>query len=143
MKKKKAKQAKPHTSGKGKSSKPTTSAKDVNKYIAAVPEPARGIAKKIRATILSVVPSDATEGISYGMPVFRHNGMLVYYSAFKNHCSLFPGSGRTIALFKEELKSYYTSKGTLRFALDKPLPVALIKKIVKARLAENASKKSR
>jgi uncharacterized protein YdhG (YjbR/CyaY superfamily) len=141
---KKAKKTKPPSSSKRKSSKPkpTTSAKDVNKYIAAVPEPARSFVKEIRATILSVVPSDATEGISYGMPVFKHNGMLVYYSAFKNHCSLFPGSGRTIALFKDELESYYTSKGTLRFTLDKPLPLNLIKKIVKARLAENVAKKS-
>jgi uncharacterized protein YdhG (YjbR/CyaY superfamily) len=143
MKKKKAKQAKPHTSSKRKSSKPASSAKDVDKYLAAVPEPGCSTLKKVRTTIRSVVPTDAIECISYGIPAFKHNGMLVFYAAFKDHWSFFPGSGRTIALFKDELKSYHTSKGTLRFALDKPLPVALIKKIVKARLAENASKKSR
>jgi uncharacterized protein YdhG (YjbR/CyaY superfamily) len=139
---KKAKPAKSQTTSKRKSSKPASSAKDVDKYLAKVPEPGRSTLKKVRATIRSVVPPDATECISYGIPAFKHNGMLVFYAAFKEHCSFFPGSGRTIALFKEELKSYYTSKGTLRFPLDKPLPLALIKKIVKARLAENARKKS-
>ena len=108
--------------------------------MAKTPEPARTTLENIRATILSVVPAEATEGLSYGMPAFRYKGALVSYAAFKNHCSLFPMQASLIDAMKDELKAYRTSKGTLQFPVDKPLPATLVKKIVKARVAENEGK---
>jgi uncharacterized protein YdhG (YjbR/CyaY superfamily) len=96
--------------------------------------------KKVRAVIRSVAPSEATESISYGIPTFKYKGMLASFAAFSNHCSLFPGAGPTIE-FKNELKNFQTSKGTIRFAPDKPLPTTLLKKLVKSRIAENERKK--
>jgi uncharacterized protein YdhG (YjbR/CyaY superfamily) len=116
--------------------------KDVDEYIAAVPEPARSTLNKMRATIRSVVPREATEVISYRMPAFKHNQVLVWFAAFSNHCSLFP-TGAVIEKFKNKLKRIPTSKGTIQFPMDKPLPTALIKKIVKARVAQVEAKKSR
>jgi uncharacterized protein YdhG (YjbR/CyaY superfamily) len=115
-------------------------AKTVDEYLAAVPEPARSTLNEIRATIRSTVPPEATEGISYGIPVFKHHGVVVWFAAFKDHCSLFPGAS-VIAAFKNELKDYQTSKGTIRFPVDKPLPPALVKKLVKARIAEGKQKR--
>jgi uncharacterized protein YdhG (YjbR/CyaY superfamily) len=117
--------------------------KGVDEYLAAVPEPARTTLNKIRATIQSVVPSEATEAISYGMPAFKYKGPLIAYGAFANHCSLFPMSGSLIEAFHDELKGYHTSKGTIQFPVDKPLPAALVKKLVKARMAQNELKKQR
>jgi uncharacterized protein YdhG (YjbR/CyaY superfamily) len=111
--------------------------KSVDEYLAAVPEPARSTLKHVRAVIQSLVPPEATEVISYGMPMFKYNGMLVGYAAFKNHCSLFPTGSRVLDQFEKELKGYRTSKGTIQFPSDKPLPDALVKKIVKARIKEN------
>ncbi len=111
----------------------------VDEYLAAVPEPARSTLKKIRAAIRSVVPEEATEAITYRMPAFKYKGFLVGYAAFREHCSLFPGPA-PIALFKEELKRYPTSKGTIRFPVDKPLPAALVKKLVKERLREKMTR---
>jgi len=116
--------------------------KSVDEYLARVPQPARSTLHKMRATIRSVVPSEATETISYGMPAFRHNGVLVWFAAFSNHCSLFP-TASVIAEFQSELKGYSTSKGTIHFPTDKPLPTTLIKKLVKARVAQNEAKKRR
>src|SRR5215471_9593074 len=109
----------------------------VDDYLAEVPEPARSTLNKIRATIRSVVPPETTEAIRYGMPTFQYKGGLMGYAAFADHCSLFPMSPPVIVAFQSELKAYPTSKGTIRFPLDKPLPVALVKKLVKARIAEN------
>jgi uncharacterized protein YdhG (YjbR/CyaY superfamily) len=117
-----------------------TSAADVDAYLAAVPEPARTTLEKVRATIRSVVPPEATEFLSYGMPAFRYKGALVGYAAFKNHCSFFPMNASLTDTLQEELKEYRTSKGTLQFPLDKPLPASLLKKMVKSRLAENERK---
>jgi uncharacterized protein YdhG (YjbR/CyaY superfamily) len=117
--------------------------KNTDEYLAAVPEPARSTLNKIRAVIRSVVPAEATEAISYGMPSFKYKGALVWFAAFSNHCSFFPGSGAVIAKFHNELKSFQTSKGTIRFPVDKPLSAGLVKKIVKARIAENARRKKR
>lgn len=75
------------------------------------------------------MPKDATEVISYGIPAFKHKRVLVWYAAFADHCSLFP-TAAVIEKFKDELKGFSTSKGTIHFPLSKPLPVALIKKIV-------------
>jgi uncharacterized protein YdhG (YjbR/CyaY superfamily) len=117
--------------------------RDVEAYLAAVPEPARGTLNKVRAAIRSTVPVEATEGISYGIPMFKHNGVLMGFGAFPDHCSLFVTSPSVIEVFRNELKGYYTSKGTIQFPLDKPLPAALIRKLVKARLAENERRKRR
>jgi uncharacterized protein YdhG (YjbR/CyaY superfamily) len=111
--------------------------RNVDEYIERVPEPGRSTLNKMRATIKAVAPKDATEVISYGMPAFHYKGALVYYAAFSDHCSFFPGSAGLITEFKDELKGYSISKGTIRFPLDKPLPAALLKKFVKARVAEN------
>jgi uncharacterized protein YdhG (YjbR/CyaY superfamily) len=115
----------------------------VDEYLASVPEPARSTLSEIRAVIRSVVPSDATEAISYGIPTVKHNGSLVAYAAFKNHCSFFPMSSSLLAVFGSELRGYKTAKGTIRFPVDQPLPAMLVKKLVKARLAQNAAKKKR
>ena len=112
----------------------------VNAYLAKVPEPQRATLEKMRATIRSAVPAEATEGLSYGMPAFRYQGALVGYAAFKKHCSFFPMQASLIDEMKDELKGYRTSKGTLQFPVDKPLPAALVKKMVKARVAENKVK---
>ena len=113
---------------------------NADEYLAAVPEPARSTLSKVRAMIRAAVPADATEGISYGMPAFRYKGALVGYAAFKGHCSFFPMSPAVIEAFAEELQAYRTSKGTIQFALDQPLPPGLVKKLVKARIAENDRK---
>jgi len=115
--------------------------KDVDEYLAAVPEPARGTLKHIRAVIRSVVPTGTTEVISYGIPTFRYKRGLVAFAAFTKHCSFFPLGSSALDAFKEDLKEFRVSKGTLHFPLDKPLPDALVKKIVKARIAENEGRK--
>jgi len=114
---------------------------DIDEYLAGVPEPARTTLSKIRAAIRSAVPREATEAISYRMPTFKYKGALMAFGAFKNHCSLFPMSMAVIAEFKNELKGFPTSKGTIHFPLDKPLPAALVKKMVKARVAQNEERK--
>lgn len=117
-------------------------AADVDSYLAACSEPHRSTLEKLRATIRSAVPKDATEVISYGMPSFRYKGGLVGYAAFKQHCSFFPMSGRVVEEFADELKPYKTSKGTIQFPVDKPLPAALVRKMVKARIAQNEARKA-
>jgi uncharacterized protein YdhG (YjbR/CyaY superfamily) len=114
--------------------------KSVDEYIAGVPEPARSTVKKMRAAIRLAVPLEATEIISYRIPAFKHKRVLVWFAAFSNHCSLFP-TAAVIEAFKNELKGFSTSKGTIHFPTDKPLPTALIKKLVKARVAQIESKK--
>ncbi len=109
----------------------------VEEYFAAVPEPARSTLDKIRATIRSVVPAETTEAIGYGIPTFRYKGGgLVAYAAFKSHCSFFPMSMAVIAANQAELQKYDSSKGTIRFTVEKPLSAVLLRKMVKARLAE-------
>ena len=120
---------------------PAAGTSAVDAYLAAVPEPARSTLEKMRVLIRSAAPAEATEAIGYGMPTFRYKGALVAYAAFKNHCSLFPMNASLVEAFKEELKEYKTSKGTIQFTVDKPLPAALVKKLVKARVAENEQKK--
>ena len=127
----------------GSSAKSDDGSKDVDNYLAAVSEPARSTLNTIRATIRSAVPPEATEGISYGIPVFKYKGALVWFAAFSKHCSFFPGSLAAIAASKNELKDYQTSKGTIRFPLDKPPSAAFVKKLVKARLAEKERKQQR
>jgi uncharacterized protein YdhG (YjbR/CyaY superfamily) len=117
--------------------------KSMDEYLAAVPEPARSTLNKVCAAIRAVVPPDATETISYGMPTFKYKGALLGFAAFSNHCSLFPMSPSVIEAFKNELKGFQTSKGTIRFPVDKPPSAALVKKLVKARIAQNEQKKKR
>jgi uncharacterized protein YdhG (YjbR/CyaY superfamily) len=113
----------------------------VDEYLSAVPQPARGTLERMRAAIRSAVPPDAIEAISYGMPAFRDKRVLVWFAAFSDHCSLFP-TAAVIDALKDELKPFSTSKGTIHFPTDKPLPTALIKKIVKARVAQSDTKKT-
>jgi uncharacterized protein YdhG (YjbR/CyaY superfamily) len=115
-------------------------ANTVDEYLAGVQEPARTTLNKIRAAIRSAAPPEATETISYGIPAFKYNGVLVWFAAFSDHCSLFP-TASVIEKFKSELKRYSTSKGTIQFPNDKPLPTALIRKMVKARVSRVDSKK--
>ena len=116
--------------------------KNVDEYLARVPEPARSTLNKLRAAIRSAVPPEAIETISYQMPAFKYRGVLVWFAAFSKHCSFFP-TPSVVEAFKDELKSFSISKGTIHFPLDKPLPDALVKKMVKARVAQNESKKKR
>lgn len=112
-------------------------------YSAGVPEPARRALNKMRDAIRAAAPREAIETISYGIPAFKSkNGVLVWFAAFQSHCSLFP-TASVIEGFREELKGFSTSKGTIHFPLDKPLPVTLIKNIVKARVNDSESKKRR
>ena len=114
----------------------------IEAYLAKVPKGSRAAFVKLRAAIRSAVPRVAVETISYRIPAFKVDMVLVWFAAFANHCSLFP-TASVIAKFKAELRDYSTSKGTLHFALDQPIPVALVKRIVKARVAEVAGKKRR
>lgn len=118
-------------------------AKTVDEYLEQVPEPAQTTLRKMRATIRGAAPKAATEAISYGMPAFRYKGALVGYAAFSEHCSFFPMSASLIDTFKDDLKGYETAKGTIRFAMDKPMPAALVKKLVKARVKDNDEKAER
>jgi uncharacterized protein YdhG (YjbR/CyaY superfamily) len=116
--------------------------RNVDEYLARIPEPARSTLNKIRAAIRSAVPPEATETISYRIPAFKYNGVLVWFAAFSNHCSFFP-TASVVEAFKNELKGFSISKGTIHFPADKPLPTSLVKKMVKVRVAQNESKKRR
>ena len=109
--------------------------KTVDEYLAGVPEPARSTLNRIRAAIRAAVPPEATEVISYRMPAFMYKKVLMWFAAFSDHCSLFP-TASIVETFKDELKGYSTSKGTIRFPTDKPLPTALVRKMVKARIGQ-------
>jgi uncharacterized protein YdhG (YjbR/CyaY superfamily) len=122
--------------------KRNVAAKSVDDYLSGVPEPARGTLNRIRTAIRSALPPEATEAISYGIPTFKYKGPLLWFAAFSHHCSLFPGSS-VIKAFKNELKEFQISKGTIRFPVDKPLPASLVKKMVKARMADKEGKKQR
>jgi uncharacterized protein YdhG (YjbR/CyaY superfamily) len=112
--------------------------RDVEDYLTRVPAIQRQALERLRRTIKSVVP-DAVEVISYQMPTFKLNGrMLVSYAAFKGHCSFFPGAGPTEA-HQDELKSFVTSKGTVRFTPERPLSAALVRKLVRTRIRLNAA----
>ena len=117
--------------------------KTIDEYLARVPEPARTTLNKVRAVIRAAVPPEATETISYRIPTFKYKGSLVAFAAFKEHCSLFPMGASVLDAFERELKDFRASKGTLHFPLDKPIPAALIRKIVKARIAQNELKSRR
>jgi uncharacterized protein YdhG (YjbR/CyaY superfamily) len=109
--------------------------KNVDEYLARVPEAAQSRFNEMRAVVRSAVPAEAVEVISYGIPAFKTKKVLVWYAAFSRHCSLFP-TASVIEEFRDELGGIKTSKGTVQFSMDKPLPTALIKKLVKARVAQ-------
>jgi len=103
-------------------------------YLAAVSDDKRAALETLRRTIKAAAP-EAEECISYGLPAFRLNGKLVVaYGAAANHCAFYPGS--TLKAFKNELKGYDIGKGTIRFPVNSPLPSALVRKLVKTRIAE-------
>jgi uncharacterized protein YdhG (YjbR/CyaY superfamily) len=133
----------PTANAKSHSAKVSNAApRNVDEYFAGVPEPARSKLHQMRAAIRSAVPPEATEAISYRIPAFKYNGPLLWYAAFSDHCSLFP-TAAVIAAFEKELKRYTISKGTIHFPVDKPLPATLIRKLVKARVAQKVQKKQR
>jgi uncharacterized protein YdhG (YjbR/CyaY superfamily) len=113
---------------------------EVEKYLAAIPEPARTTLLTVRETIRSIAPPGVTEEISYGVAAFRSPGpkagRLAGYSAGKRFCSYYPMSGSVLTTLKDAVKAYPTTKGALQFPLDKPLPAAVIKKLVQTRLKE-------
>jgi uncharacterized protein YdhG (YjbR/CyaY superfamily) len=112
-------------------------AQGIDEYLTAVSADKRAALEKLRKTIRNVVPK-AEECISYGLAAFRLNGHpLLAFGAAEHHCALYPMSAAIVEAHKDELKKYDTSKGTIRFQADHPLPVALVKKLVKARLAES------
>ena len=117
--------------------------KGVDAYISALPDAQRAALESLRKTIRSAAP-EATERISYQMPAFYDQGrFLVSFAAFKDHLSLFPASYAVMEQLGDELAPYFSGKGTLRFTPKKPIPAGLVKKIVKARLQENAARRGR
>jgi uncharacterized protein YdhG (YjbR/CyaY superfamily) len=114
-------------------------AKTIDAYLASVRPDQRAALSKLRRAIKAAAPK-AEECISYQLPAFRLEGrVLVLFGASAKHCSFFPGSGSTVAAHAELLKGFETSKGSIRFQPERPLPVALVRKLVKARIAENAA----
>lgn len=111
----------------------------VSAYIAAQPIAARTVLRRVRATIRRALPG-ATEGISYRIPIYRLGGrMVLYFAGFRHHYSIYPATTRIKAALRKELAGFLHSKGTIRFALDKPVPTRLITRIAKLRAAEAAA----
>lgn len=118
-----------------------TAKTNVDDYLAAVPEEARATLEDLCRTIGAVAP-EATETISYQIPTLSYHGPLVGFAAFKKHCGFYVMSPTVMDAHKEELKPYGTAKATIRFPVDKPLPAALVKKLVKARMQENEARRA-
>ncbi len=116
-----------------------TGFKTIDEYIEFFPKEIQATLRDLRQAIREAAPQ-AEEAISYQMPAFKQNGILVYFAAFKSHIGFFPTSSGVEA-FKEKLSAYETSKGTVRFPIDKPLPLELVKEIVRFRVKENLDKK--
>jgi len=111
----------------------------IDEYVATFPKDVQSILQEVRQAIREAAP-EAEEGISYQMPIFKLNGDLVWFAAFKDHIGFFPRAS-AIEAFKDKLSAYEISKGTIKFALNKPMPLDLIKEIVKFRVKENLRKK--
>jgi uncharacterized protein YdhG (YjbR/CyaY superfamily) len=118
---------------------PKTGARTIDEYLAALSDDKRAALEKLRKTIRATAPK-AEECISYQIAAYRQDGMLVGFGATANHCAFYLMSSSIVEAHREELKDYDTSKGTIRFQPDKPLPVGLVRKLVKARIAENADR---
>ena len=119
-----------------KDTKRSVPARDVDGYLAALPKEARVTLEKLRKTIKATAPK-AEETISYQIPTFKYHGPLVFFAAFKNHCSFYVVSKSIMKTFSSELKPYQTSGTTIHFSAENPLLATLVKKIVKARIEEN------
>ncbi len=115
-----------------------TTFKTVDDYLSTLPTQTKSILKELRKTIKEAAPQ-AEELISYNMPAFKLNGMLVWYAAYKTHIGFYPAPA-AIKVFKDELTGYKTSKGAIQFPVEKTIPATLIKKIVKFRINENLTK---
>lgn len=123
--------------------KPAAPAKatTIDEYLAATSPAQRAVLEALRRAIHAAAPG-AEEYLGYGLAGFKHGGRpLVYFGAWKEHCALYAASPKTQAAFAAELRNFEVSKGTIRFTVEKPLPLALVKKLVKARVAENAARK--
>jgi uncharacterized protein YdhG (YjbR/CyaY superfamily) len=118
--------------------KPTT----IDEYLAGVSTDQRAALEELRKTIRAAAPA-AEECISYQLPAFRLNGALVGFGATANHCAFYLMSGSTVEAHQEELRGYDTSKGTIRFQPEQPLPAALVTKLVEARIAENGGRRGK
>lgn len=112
----------------------------IEAYLATAPESARKMLSEIRALVLATAPPEADEIFSYGMPGVRYKGRLLCYGAFKNHCGFYPGSPPLLLSLAPDLRGFKATRGGIQFPYDKPLPTALIKKIVRARVAENEAR---
>lgn len=114
--------------------------KTIDEYLAGVNDEQRAALQKLRKIIKTIVPK-AEECINYGVAAFRLDGQpIAGFGASANHCTYFPMSGATVATLKADLKDYETSKGAIRFPADQPLPIALVRKLIKTRVAENAER---
>jgi uncharacterized protein YdhG (YjbR/CyaY superfamily) len=111
-------------------------AKEIDRFLGSLGEPKRRTLEALRRSIMEIVP-EADQGISYGMPAFKVEGKTVAgFAAFKNHLSYMPHSGSVLATLRDDTAPYETSKGSLKFAIDKPLPKRLVKKLISARMRE-------
>jgi len=117
----------------------TVDFKTINEYIASFPNNIQAILQALRGAVHEAAPQ-AEETISYQMPAFKQNGVLVYFAAFKNHIGFFP-TGSGVEAFKDKLGAYQTSKGTIKLPLDEPLPLDLVREIVRFRVKENLDKR--
>jgi uncharacterized protein YdhG (YjbR/CyaY superfamily) len=127
---------------KAKVKKQDDGSKTVTAYLSALPNDARAALERLRNDIRAAAPK-AEELIAWKMPAFRQDKLLVCYAAFKDHCSLFPMSATQLREFAAPLRNFTLTKGTIHFAKDKPIPSALVRKIVKSRLAEIEAKQAR
>jgi len=114
-------------------------AKNVDENLAAAPEGVRSVLEKLRRTIRAAAPK-SEEVISYQIPTFKYHGPLVFFAAFRNHCSFYVVSKSIMETFSSELRLWDTSGTTIHFSAKNPLPVSLVKKIVKARIEENEAR---
>ena len=115
-----------------------TGFKSIDEYIASFPQNIQSILQELRQAIHEAAPN-AEETISYQMPAFKQNGVLVYFAAFKNHIGFFP-TASGVEAFKDKLGAYKTSKGTIQFPLNQPMPLDLVKELVRFRVKQNLAK---
>ena len=112
------------------------SAEEIDSYLAALDEPKQSTLRALRDTILGVVP-DAEQGISYGLPAFRHRGKVIAgFAAFKNHLSYLPHSGSVFPALRTELADYQTTTGSLHFPVDVPLPTTVVQQLIDVRISQ-------